>query len=354
MAVDFSPWNGPAVMSAGAKSDNPTSFYKAVCAGTRSGDPALQSSWALPYKKTPASGPNADGVRNALARLPQTQGLTNKAEAQSKLEAALKEVQAAEAKQKANAYHVADLRAARAEAVARGELPGGPARAKAFTSQMRGGLVTRDGRQLFHVEGYATVFNRGYTMWDAFGSYEEVCDPAMLNKSLASGPDVAFLVNHKGVTMARSTNGSLLLNADSTGLHCEAWLNYERQDVRDLAIAMNDELVDQMSFAFRLNDGIWSDDYSEFRITEADINRGDVSAVNFGANPYTSIAARSADILEDLEHVPVPVAMAAIERMQARLAQFGLPKDLEESPEPEPVPEVRMGKSLTVWRMRFE
>jgi hypothetical protein len=32
-----------------------------------------------------------------------------------------------------------------------------------------------------------------------------------------------------------------------------------------------------MSFAFRIKEGRWSPDYSEYRINEYDIDRGDVS-----------------------------------------------------------------------------
>ena len=84
--VDFSSWDASKAWSNGAKSDDPASFYNAICAGKKAGDPATQAAHALPYRYTPDSGPNADGVRNALSRLPQTDDLTNKAEAQAKLE----------------------------------------------------------------------------------------------------------------------------------------------------------------------------------------------------------------------------------------------------------------------------
>jgi HK97 family phage prohead protease len=84
---DTGAWDGPAAMSNCASSDTPASCYAAICAGRRSGDAALQSSWALPHHSRPGAQPNVAGVRNALSRLPQTQGLTNKAAAQAHLEA---------------------------------------------------------------------------------------------------------------------------------------------------------------------------------------------------------------------------------------------------------------------------
>jgi ATP-dependent protease ClpP protease subunit len=85
-------WDGPAAMSAAAKSDDPAKAYAAICAGKRAGDPGKQSTWALPHHDHPGSPPDEDGVRNALARLPQTQGLVNKGAAQSHLEAHMKEI----------------------------------------------------------------------------------------------------------------------------------------------------------------------------------------------------------------------------------------------------------------------
>jgi hypothetical protein len=43
----------------------------------------------------------------------------------------------------------------------------------------------------------------------------------------------------------------------------------------------------ESSFKFRIDSGKWSPDYSEYRIEAVDLNRGDVSIVNFGANPHT-------------------------------------------------------------------
>jgi hypothetical protein len=57
-----------------------------------------------------------------------------------------------------------------------------------------------------------------------------------------------------------------------------------------------------------------------FRIKDLDLDRGDVSAVNYGANPYTDVAARSREILADLDHLPAGAARAAVARLQHREA----------------------------------
>jgi ATP-dependent protease ClpP protease subunit len=90
--VDNSPWDASKAWHAGTESDDPAAFYAGICAGKKAGDKATQDAWALPYKYSPSSPPNAAGVRNALSRLPQTQGLTNEAEAKATLQAAMKKV----------------------------------------------------------------------------------------------------------------------------------------------------------------------------------------------------------------------------------------------------------------------
>lgn len=90
--VDTSEWDANKAWHNGANSDDPAAFYKAITVGRRGGDPSTQNAWALPYRYTPDSAPNAAAVRNALARIDSTQGLTNKAQAQAKLERLMKKI----------------------------------------------------------------------------------------------------------------------------------------------------------------------------------------------------------------------------------------------------------------------
>lgn len=88
-------WNGPAAMSRCAKSKNPASCFKAICAGRRDGDASEEKTWALPHHDAPGDGPDPAGVRNALSRLPQTQGLINAGAAKKHLQAHLNAMRAA-------------------------------------------------------------------------------------------------------------------------------------------------------------------------------------------------------------------------------------------------------------------
>jgi hypothetical protein len=102
------------------------------------------------------------------------------------------------------------------------------------------------------------------------------------------------------------------------GLGVDAYVNPARTDVQDLVTAIDDGNVTQMSFAFMLIEGWWSDDFETFKITEVDIHRGDVSAVNYGANPFTSIEARQQEILADVRNMPASAARAAFRELMAR------------------------------------
>ncbi len=94
-AVDTAPWDGDKAMASCSAKASPGPCYSAICAGRKAGDAGNRASYALPHHRTPGGPPNADGVRNALSRLPQTQGLTNRAAAQAHLDAHMKAVQAA-------------------------------------------------------------------------------------------------------------------------------------------------------------------------------------------------------------------------------------------------------------------
>ena len=138
--------------------------------------------------------------------------------------------------------------------------------------------------------GYASVTEAPYSMADRFGKYEETVAQGAFQRTLSANPDVNFLVNHEGVSMARTRAGTLRLAEDSTGLHVEARLDPRRPDVQILRSAIENKELDEMSFSFQIDPGgdKWSDDGSKRRIKSVNMDRGaDVSCVNFGASPHT-------------------------------------------------------------------
>jgi Escherichia/Staphylococcus phage prohead protease len=199
---------------------------------------------------------------------------------------------------------------------------------------LRAKKVDREGKSFYQVEGYFTVYERGYEMWDWAGPYTELVSKGAAEATIAGSPDVVFLVNHAGLAMARTVSGTLELWSDDTGGGNRAFLNPTRQDVKDLVAAIEDGTITEQSFGFMITSGQWSPDYMEFRINEFDMDRGDTSAVNYGANPYTSVSARAREILDSLDHLPAGAARAALDRLQHRpdLAEQQMPPATHETP----------------------
>jgi HK97 family phage prohead protease len=166
------------------------------------------------------------------------------------------------------------------------------------------------------VEGYASITEAGYEMWDLFGSYTEIVRSGAFAKTLGENPHVQLLLNHGGLSMAYTKAGTLQLSEDEHGLHMRAEVNPARGDVRDMLTALDDGAVDEMSFAFRVMRQQWSPDYDQRDITEVSLHRGDVSVVNFGANPETSVAMRGLDV----DRMGEDGARALYERLAARFA----------------------------------
>lgn len=219
---------------------------------------------------------------------------------------------------------------ARREAAAQGQAPGGRlersasplavgvSRVVTFPTEFRAITEERNGTPMHRLSGIASVTETPYEMWDLFGPYVEKVSRTAFDASLSRGPDVAFLVNHKGLTMARTRKGTLELSSGERGLVTEAWLNPQRNDVRDLVVAIEDGCVDQMSFAAVLDHGEWNEDYTEFTMVELDLHCGDVSAVNFGANPHTTVSARAHQSVAEVDRLPEGAARAVLRRLEAR------------------------------------
>jgi HK97 family phage prohead protease len=152
--------------------------------------------------------------------------------------------------------------------------------------------------------GYASVFNHDYEVHDRFGAFTERLAPGAFTRTLSENPDVVLNLNHgmggTGLPMARTKSGTLRLTQDSVGLRVTADLDVNDPDVQAILPKMRRGDLDEMSFAFRVNDQLWSDDYSDRTITEVNLARGDVSIVSFGANPATVAALRAALADEDV------------------------------------------------------
>ena len=162
--------------------------------------------------------------------------------------------------------------------------------------------VSDDSDELI-LTGYASTFEP-YEMYGgpAEGGWIEQLDKSAFDKTLREKPDLHLLINHEGMPLARTKSGTLALSTDSHGLKVEAKLDRSDPDVQRLEAKMRRGDMDEMSFAFRVKSQKWTatddfpdDDYAHRTITEVSLHKGDVSVVNFGANPTTSAELKSID-----------------------------------------------------------
>lgn len=143
--------------------------------------------------------------------------------------------------------------------------------------------------------GQASAYERGYEMYDWAGPYTEIVSCGAGGKCIKRNDlDTPLVLGHDSMRrIARTTNGSLSLSESDAGLDVSApELDARDSDVSYIAPKIESGLIDEMSFRFGITSGQWSPDYTEYRINEYDIHRGDVSIVGYGANPFTSASLR--------------------------------------------------------------
>jgi HK97 family phage prohead protease len=139
------------------------------------------------------------------------------------------------------------------------------------------------------LRGYAAVFNDASVPLP----FIETIAPGAFRKTLSETPDVRLLINHEGLPLARTKNGTLTLTEDDRGLYMDAQIA-DTNEGRDLYKLVERGDVDQMSFAFRVIRQKWSEDRTTRTLTEVSLADGDVSVVTYPAYPTTTVEAREA------------------------------------------------------------
>lgn len=138
------------------------------------------------------------------------------------------------------------------------------------------------------VVGYGSVFN---TLSNELGGFREIIAEGAFDGRL--NDDVRFLINHDGLPLARTTNGTLKLTTDERGLKYEAQVANTSLG-RDLIELMKNGTVNQSSFAFVVEDDSWEvRDGINIRTVNKVSRLYDVSAVTYPAFEEASVALRS-------------------------------------------------------------
>jgi len=171
------------------------------------------------------------------------------------------------------------------------------------------------------VSGYAAMF-------------DDITDLGYFRERIARGAfdgvmedDVRLLINHTGVPLARTTNGTLDLEVDGSGLRYTARLA-DTQEGRDLYKLIKRGDISQSSFAFTIEEEDW-DRKANLRTITRMGSLLDVSPVTYPAYPTTTVAARMAAAAVDPAEEQVD---EVAEEVVAAIEEVALP-------EPEPQPE---------------
>ena len=144
------------------------------------------------------------------------------------------------------------------------------------------------------LEGYASIFGVPYDI-----GFREVVDIGAFDNVLEN--DVRFLLNHDGAPLARTTNKTLDISVDDTGLHYRAKLA-DTTAGRDLYEMVKRGDITQSSFAFTIAKET-RDDQNVRHIVEIG-SLLDVSAVSFPASSTTSVFARFAEVEKTTPPMP--------------------------------------------------
>ena len=143
-----------------------------------------------------------------------------------------------------------------------------------------------------------------YEMEDWCGPWLESILTGAFKKTLGESCDTAFLINHSGMTLARTKSGTMKLAEETdptaspiygvTGLHTEALLDPQNLYVQAMRSAVDRGDLDEMSFAFRVMRQEWNKDWDRrwIKATRASSTSG-LTLTRAGLWPCASDAGRS-------------------------------------------------------------
>lgn len=154
------------------------------------------------------------------------------------------------------------------------------------------------------IVGVPIVFD---TPTDIGGYFQETIVHGAISPEVLRA-DVAFFFNHdlSGKKIARSVipiekNGGMDFEITDKNIVMRVNANRKRSDVNDLYLAIEDRVIDGMSFMFRVAEERWEDentDYPKRFITKID-SIIEISAVNYPAYKSTSINVARGDLLTE-------------------------------------------------------
>lgn len=189
-----------------------------------------------------------------------------------------------------------------------------------------------DGGGAIGFRGHGIVYDRWTAIYDWwFGEYQERIAPGAARDHLED--DVRLLINHdSNLLLARTTNGTLRLSEDATGVVSDADMA-PTSYARDLAVLLERGDISQMSFSFIPGDEEWDQrpDGTWLRTITSFEALYDMSVVTYPAYAETDAGLRAMrpGRLRTRPDMPAPVVIepptadrGAFERQAAQHNEF--------------------------------
>ena len=155
---------------------------------------------------------------------------------------------------------------------------------------------TRAANDDLFIEGYFSVFNSEYPLWEGAS---EIVEPGAFTNSVSG--DVRALINHdSSLVLGRTKAGTLALRQDERGLWGSIRINRDDVDAMNLYARVQRGDVDQCSFGFDIKRETFvdlGDGKCRWEIEEVD-PLYEVSVCTFPAYTETSVSARKQDLAE--------------------------------------------------------
>ncbi|MDC7762667.1 HK97 family phage prohead protease [Priestia aryabhattai] len=152
------------------------------------------------------------------------------------------------------------------------------------------------------VSGYVNKTNQWSQPLGTRAKFVERITPGTFKRALQRATEIQFLAEHDSKKILSSTkNGKLTLREDSEGLYMEAEITRTSWG-EDYYNLIKDGIITNMSFGMAVRGQEWekrNDGISERTINELDLF--EVSAVKNPAYVQSTIAARSIEVIEDVE-----------------------------------------------------
>lgn len=181
------------------------------------------------------------------------------------------------------------------------------------------------------LRGFASSYDFPYPIAGGpeHGGFTEIIARGAADEDVANAADVRLLFDHAGIPLARTASGTMTIRSLDAGIRIDAPnLDQSSPYVQSIRSAVLRGDADQMSFAFRVLEQSWNDDYTVRTITKLQVF--DASIVTYPANPGTVAQFNKATPVGTITRgAVVNLLRAAEKRMESEVDEENLVEQIE-------------------------